>query len=181
MLRINLKSTNTRQFSTQKSVDKFLQAKTKTEIYWKKIMLCTWRYRIHLDFLKHNGTLIAHSYAQWLQRVNQYIIQKRPMPVNRKEMLFSMSPQTAYTKNTTEKDFWTQYVLPYSPYSFEILSTDCYPFRLLQLFMGNIFSNVKIDTRILRKRFYILLKTKRCLISKNRSIQIRVNMWLEKI
>ncbi|GFW97357.1 histone-lysine N-methyltransferase SETMAR [Trichonephila clavipes] len=94
---------------------------------------------VHIEVLKHGETVYADLYCEQLDRLNQSLIEKYPVIINRKGVILKHDNARPHCARKTLKKMnrlgWE--VLPNTPYSLDIAPTDFHFFRSMQHFLTN--------------------------------------------
>ncbi|XP_043258954.1 histone-lysine N-methyltransferase SETMAR-like [Colletes gigas] len=131
----------------------------KANIHGKKILLCVWwdcQGIIHHELLKSNLTITADRYVQQLQRVQEKLNEKRPVLVNRKDVILLHDNARPHTARVTQEKIlelgWS--VLRHPPYSPDLAPTDYHHFCSLQNFLNGKTSNSEEQVRQAVENFF---------------------------
>ena len=126
----------------------------KSDLHPKKIMLCVWwdmKGVIYFELLNTHETINANVYSQQLQRLNEVLLQKRPVLANQKGVILlhdNSRPHVAQlTQQKIEQLGWE--VLPHPPWSPDLAPSDYHLFRSLRHHLCNKhhedFDEIKAD------------------------------------
>ncbi|GFW35236.1 histone-lysine N-methyltransferase SETMAR [Trichonephila clavipes] len=132
---------------------------SKADTHQKKVLLSVWwDYKgiVHFELLPPNRTINSDVYIEQLTKLNNAVEEKRPELTNRKVVVFyhdNAKPQTSLvTRQKLLELGWD--VLPHSPYSPDLASSDYFLFRSLQNSLNGKNFNNDDDVKLYLIQFF---------------------------
>lgn len=144
-----------RKRSWSEKDNKLDQKSSKVDVHQKKVMLSVWwdfKGIIFFELLPDNPTITPEDYSCHLDKLNDFLKQKRPELVNRKGVVFHQDNARLHTSLVTRQKLlelgWD--ILPHPAYSPDLAPSDYYLFQSLQNFLdGKTFtSNEEVKTHL---------------------------------